>query len=301
MSHLFSFVSELQSKIALTSTREAHELVDERIEQLHKTIVLLKSIRNEQSIVSKLPAEVLSTILCTAINPRSDLGNLHTLLKVSSWKSHVDLTAVCTHWRSVALGCPEYWCMIPFTQSKHYDKMIARSGNGPQILTLYTRSFGSSNEVPELLVARMNATNLAELHVALDEPRLSALSSHFPRTISPMLSRVVITATSSRAALLPLHKLFTCSLPVLRHLSLENCNIPWSDIQDRADCQFPKDLLSLHIAHPADPCPCTLLLSILESSPKLRHLHLEKVLNPDFIPSTEVLMPLDSLDRKSVV
>lgn len=234
----------------------------------------------------------------------------------ATWSQHVALSAVCKHWRVVALVCPRFWATIPFSRSSRYPAMLSRSADSPRILSLsnkkskrgFVRVFSESPVLVLLadLQWQLDGSKLWALHLLLSASRTAALLQHFPRNSAPLLCSFQIhcTVTDGDKPSLPAHVL-TCSLPALRHLDLYQCNIPWADVG-----AFPSNLQSLLLVYPDTPCPHSLFFSILESSPDLEYptwntrlgtpdleqLDLRRVLDPKIELSTlERPVPLLSL------
>jgi hypothetical protein len=83
--------------------------IDKEIQDVAEVLRKLKTRRNTLAYISRLPTEIISRIftsLAYSYFERSDL----------SWIPSV--TAVCGHWRAIALECPNLWSFIVFTSQK---------------------------------------------------------------------------------------------------------------------------------------------------------------------------------------
>ncbi|KAJ6607511.1 hypothetical protein B0H10DRAFT_551566 [Mycena sp. CBHHK59/15] len=96
----------------------AQRQIDQEISKFQDSVRALQSRRNALSPVSRLPPEMLSRIFLFC----SDSDSLKWIKEVSH---------ICRHWRSVALGCPNLWSFPVFSQPKWADEMLKRSKMAP--------------------------------------------------------------------------------------------------------------------------------------------------------------------------
>lgn len=113
-------VKIVEHSIGFAPREEAHESLDMLTADATVYVQALKSLRNARATISMLPEEVLATILSMAVEPRSDFTPC-------SWAEHVRTSAVCKHWRSVALRTPAFWSSIPLEPCRHLAQMRLRA------------------------------------------------------------------------------------------------------------------------------------------------------------------------------
>ena len=305
MPRFAAVLDEIRTQIASATPRSACLTIDSCIADASSLILDLKFLRNQRTSFSSLPAEILSHILVLAIQPaakRLDVpGDSWEYLPLP-WEEHVELTRVCRRWRAVALGCPEYWAGVPFSSSRNYVQMLARSRSAPLRVRIDVN--GSHLTRPRLsgvMPLQSDANRLAELHVRLDEARFALFMQYFPHAEAPALRSLNLAcqkgfrpATIDQAAQyyqIPLH-VFTCAKPRLRELRLYSCSVPWDSIQ--LTKSFPKTLHTLHLGHTTPTSE--LLFDALKASPGLRDLRLIRALDPRGTFRSEKI-PLLHLER----
>ncbi|TFL02146.1 hypothetical protein BDV98DRAFT_52726 [Pterulicium gracile] len=288
MPRFAAVLNEIRTQIASESTRSACLTIDDCIADASSLILDLKFLRNQRTSFSALPTEILSHILVLAVQPaRLDVPRDSWEYLPLPWEEHVELTRVCRRWRAVAMGCPEYWAGVPFSSSRNYSQMLARSRSAPLRIRIDVN--GSHLTRPRLsggMPLQSDANRLAELHVRLDEARFALFMQYFPHDEAPALRSLNLAcqkgfrpATIDQAAQhyqIPLH-VFTCAKPRLRELRLYSCSVPWDSIQ--LTKSFPKNLHTLHLGHTAGPTS-ELLCDALKASPGLRDLRLIRSLDP---------------------
>jgi hypothetical protein len=266
---------KIQAEVASLSTSETNAIIDGRLAELDSIALSLKTLRNRRARISSLPTEILSIILTEAVRP------LQNFLPCS-WRSHVQLTAVCTLWREVALECPSFWSCIPITQNLHLAAMLSRSKQHPlsiradiSNITLHTRDCVN----PAVLHVLYQPFRLSELHLKGETSYLEKYLAQFPMD-APVLRSLIITreiGTYSKPRL-PAHILLSPKLS-LRYLELTRCNVEWGTMSQPT---LPiKNLITLVLKDLERPPPYPLLLNLLVFSPRLEELELHSVVTPD--------------------
>jgi hypothetical protein len=81
------------------------EAIDHRINELKRELCMLAVRRNFLIAINRLPTETLNHIASFVITPNKPTEE--KLPRIS--KRLIDFSSVCTHWRSIAVGCPPLW------------------------------------------------------------------------------------------------------------------------------------------------------------------------------------------------
>ena len=218
-------VSAFSSPASLTA---AYKRIEEEIQTLESAIIAWKKRHNTLSITARLPSEILSDIFSYIIPE-------HTLIPYTNFPSPrgskwFQVTHVCTHWRGIALECPNLWTRISFgSHSWWTEEMLMRSKAAPLIIV--TPIFNSNQK--SIISALSNISRIKALHL---EPFISkvdwdilAVNLMNP---APQLERFVLhgsyqNAAASNRSTLP-YDLFSGDAPRLRELELRNCKVPWT-------------------------------------------------------------------------
>ena len=180
------------------------------------------------SPISRLPAETLSFIfeLVRGDTPWSDAtpSFSRTNLRRGIGKvrrSWIQITEVCKHWRSIALGCPRLWSRIVVrsgTWSDHALLRLDRSKGVP--LDIHIPTF----QCPELdmiknLTSRCTQLRRLDIDDIEDVRRLAAFKSP-----APLLERLCIISKDRINRVLPV--MFSKSTPHLKYLFLYRVRAP---------------------------------------------------------------------------
>jgi hypothetical protein len=116
-----TFMNRLYSQMDVLSRELGRQKIDNEIRAL-------KTRRNTLAPISRLPTELLSRIFITIAYSHFDSSNGTDL----SWIYAV--TAVCGHWRAIALECPGLWCFIGFMYPIWTEEMLKRSKMAPLVI-----------------------------------------------------------------------------------------------------------------------------------------------------------------------
>jgi hypothetical protein len=252
--------------MSVMNTSQARELgrqeIDQKIQDIsNKLLRILKGLktrRNALAHISFLPTEILSRIFMALVYLYWDNSDL-------SWIPSV--TAVCSHWRAVALECPSLWCYISFSWPIWVEEMLKRSKMVPLIIK-------ADNLNPT--TKQMDAIRLVLQHISrIKELRLTAPGDTIAELINPIdepapllqslhLSDPLGYYLWGDLYMLP-ERLFVCDGHHLQRLELMNCNIPWES-----------PLLSglVHFKFYTSITTTTRLLETLEKMPLLETLDL---------------------------
>jgi hypothetical protein len=245
------------------STSQALELgrqkIDKEIQDAHDAEVVrkLKTRRNTLAYISRIPTEITSRIfiiLAYSCSERSDL----------SWIPAV--TAVCGHWRAIALECPDLWCYIDFSKPIWVEEMLKRSRMAPLIIKA---EYPSTKQVDAIRLALQHFSRIKELHLTasrdtivklidpIDKPALLLQSLHLSDSYA---------YGGSDAYALP-ERLFIRDGHHLHRLELINCSISW-------DSPLLCGLVHLKLKTSVKGPTTVQLLEILEKMPLIETLAL---------------------------
>ncbi|KAF9465968.1 hypothetical protein BDZ94DRAFT_280124 [Collybia nuda] len=264
---------------------EAARIVDEELESLEAQIRDIKVHRNTLVLIARLPPEILSTVflILRDVPP--------SLLPQGTGMEWMAVSCVCTHWRQVALNCPDLWSHIDIRRNSAFvEAFLERSKQVPLIFSAkITHSSQKDVGISLTNMCRMRRLFLFSQTHLLNASLLNTLETH-PAPLLEQFSLGWPTKETSTPAK-TLTSLFGGIHPVLRKLRLIRCNISWN---------FPPftTLVDLFIegapsrdAH----CPSVAqLISILQNTPCLENLNIVGTIpSPpaDVAPSTSVLLP----------
>ncbi|KAF6745739.1 hypothetical protein DFP72DRAFT_1175940 [Ephemerocybe angulata] len=236
-----------------------------RILELEHDILVLKTCRNSNRPVNRLPAEVLSHVfLVLSWTMQAEASEDQKVF----W---IHATHVCRHWRAVALGCAALWCDFAFDiRGALMRTILPRSKNLPISVSLKCDGATDTEALGEVLshTTRIRHLNLSpRVH-----PQLSWQSSFYLRLLdrdanrkynplsyefalqsmgpsAPLLQTLSVSyATLTDDECLPKHFLKD-GAPALKYLKLKNFDLHWARIP------FSPALTTLHLgqsisAHP---------------------------------------------------
>ncbi|KAF5342673.1 hypothetical protein D9611_001287 [Ephemerocybe angulata] len=208
-----------------------------RILELEHDIRVLKTCRNSNRPVNRLPVEVLSHIFLVLYR------TVQTEVEEGQKGFWIYATHVCRHWRAVALGCAALWCDFAFDMNGELMRTIlARSKHLPISVCLKCDWGTDTKALGEVLSHTMRIRHLdlsswtrwyTPYHFVLARmgpcaPLLTTLrlSISYP---TPMIERS-----------LP-EKFLRDGAPILKHLTLKNFDFHWARIP------FPPTLTTLHL------------------------------------------------------
>lgn len=203
--------------------------VDSRIQELEDEIRALKTHRNTAAITGALPAEVLSNIFLLNVAMYHDR-------KSNAW---IRVAGVCRHWRAVALSCAALWTdFIRPAKPEFITLMLEQSRKMPITVDMRLPN-RSLNEQERILFSQ----NERLLNVALsgrNSEDCGAVSALLPTSSGPAVSLKSLTLTGctkedyrSGLVIKPLKvadNFLQQGAPVLTHLDLVQCSIPWDSL-----------------------------------------------------------------------
>ncbi|KAF6751760.1 hypothetical protein DFP72DRAFT_763915, partial [Ephemerocybe angulata] len=113
-----------------SATNPQHiEQLENRIHALQREICTLKSGQNMFPIINRLPPEILGMVFECYV--RSNIGRNVSRL-YARWSARECISAVCCHWREVAINHWPLWSRLSFHCAPNYiEIMLARSSGAP--------------------------------------------------------------------------------------------------------------------------------------------------------------------------
>ncbi|KAJ7066509.1 hypothetical protein C8F01DRAFT_1123527 [Mycena amicta] len=140
--------------------------------------------QNSRAAIARLPPEILADIFCRCV-PTS-IREVQTDFKSpTSWLA---ITRVSSHWRSVAVGCPDFWTTLVLSPPKLTALMLIRSRSAALIIRADLQQDADNSPEPIVLehTARLGTLDirspsyqldifLSNLKNANDAPRLQSV------------------------------------------------------------------------------------------------------------------------------
>jgi hypothetical protein len=255
-------------------------------QKIDKEIRVLKTRRNALAPISRLPTEILTRIFTTIAYSCLDCFGYPTL----SWICSV--TAVCGHWRAIALECPSLWCFISFNQPIWAEEMLRRSKMAPLTIKVDDSiEVDDRHFTPKMLdsvrLALQHISRIRDLHIVTSRIDMSNLFDHH----APLLQSLHIHLNYSSFFG---YSFAPPQIPIvgggyhLRRLELINCDISW---ESPLLCDLVH--LKLHDIFFRNPPTITQLLDALDKMPLLETLDLD-----GYLP---IVSDEDNFDTKRVV
>jgi hypothetical protein len=212
-------ISSINQALELDRQKIDKEIQD-AYEQVNKLTRQLKTRRNTLAYISRLPTEIISRIFTTlahssCMDHDSDL----------SWIRSV--TAVCGHWRTIALECPNLWSIIVCSKPNWVGEMLKRSKMTPLIIKADDLKL-TPNLLGIVRLALQHISRIRELHLAGSGFDLSLLLDPIDEP-APLLRSLCLSNTDDILGgeyELP-ETLFVCGGHHLHRLELTNCSILW--------------------------------------------------------------------------
>ncbi|KAF5357585.1 hypothetical protein D9758_007479 [Tetrapyrgos nigripes] len=204
------------------------------IGSIDEEIRKLQTRRNSLVPISRLPNELLSTILmfCSQLKPDDDNDNDLRLFPPSRQRDRWPWTTVshiCSHWRNVALGCPVLWSCLDFSRPAWVPAMVERSRMVPLTLEVPFELVYHSQTEEAISTALQHMSRVKELSVSIPSGqagRLKALIAGLQQP-APLLEVLYLDKFdfSPWDVNLPLEFL-NGDAPRLRHLELRGFCLP---------------------------------------------------------------------------
>jgi hypothetical protein len=204
--------------MSVMNTTQARELdrqkFDKEIKDAYEVIRVLKIRRNALAHISFLPTEILSRIFIILASSDLDHSDL-------SWTRSV--TAVCGHWRAIALECPNLWCYITFSRPLWAEEMLRRSKMVPLIIKA---EHPKTKQINAIRSALQHISRIKELHLDASKETIIELIKPIDKP-APLLRSLHLTS-AHYDGMYTLPELFVCDH--LQRLELIDCNIPFESL-----------------------------------------------------------------------
>ena len=200
------------------------KIIDRDIARLEVGIRALKSRRNELSLISHLPAE----ILCMIFSFTEDFK----LSRSRSPKSWTNFSQVSQHWRSLALSAPELWTDIPVLYPRWAQEMLIRSKKAKLTIRsdlTFDNLNQLSNPIEAVRLCLYEMNHVEEIDFNLTEIPGSVLEKNFrdlPRS-APQFHTLCITPRYFSGTAFSIHEDFLYDTERLQRVKLINCKISW--------------------------------------------------------------------------
>ncbi|KAJ8514995.1 hypothetical protein ONZ45_g7528 [Pleurotus djamor] len=250
----------------------------------------LRSKRNTHSYISQLPDEILAMIF--ALSRDENIISAPGL--PIQW---LCVTAVCRHWRQVALDTPLLWSFIDFrsdeTSLDCATQFLERSKSAPlSLVASFSPTSNTIDRLKNLLTDTMATRDIRELAVHPCGTKGKTLGTFMecrPATFPPYLLSLTLEGTSADTNT-STNYLWN-ELPALQSLNLLHMPLP-------AVIPYLPKLRSLKITN-ANFTPLR-ALQILQEIPLLEAVHLDQLIQPSWTGSVpHVHLPqLRTLDLK---
>ena len=247
---------------------EVRQQIDKDIQDLEDSVRQLKTRRNALAPVSRLPNELLYKIFTTFAGlEQSDYINGTDI----SWIRPI--TAVCSHWRAVALECPRLWSSIIFSRPSWAAEMLKRSKMAPLIIKA-DLTYLTPKMVDAVQMALQHVSRIRELHLTASKATMEKLIDNLNEP-APLLQSLCLSNPRYSHFLLddgytlPVN-LFEHGRHHLQRLELVKCNVKW-------DSPLLNGLIhvKLHKTSTMSRPSIAQLLGALERMPRLETLDME--------------------------
>ena len=198
-------------------------IIDRDIAQLEESIRALKSRRNELSLISRLPVEILCNIFKFSLVDVDDFFP-SAFPGLMIW-INFNFSQVSQHWRSTALSAPELWCKISLSYPRRWvQEMLIRSKRAK--LTIHScSSFDTSNikAIEKVRSCLYEMDRVEELKLTLISGlKLEEIFWDLPKS-APQLHTLYIGCTTTFS----IHEDLLHEAERLQRVELFNCKISW--------------------------------------------------------------------------
>jgi F-box-like len=196
---------------------EARSIVDRNIARLKESIRALKSRRNELSLISRLPTEILCNIFKFSL---TDCENR----RPESW---TNFSQVSRHWRSSALSAAELWTNISLSYPRWTQEMLIRSKTS-KLTIRSSLSFAKSK--PETIIETLRSClyemkRVEEIELSIPGSIWAKIFRDLPVQVSaPRLHTLCIRLYFDSFSI---HEDFLYDTERLQRVELVNCKISW--------------------------------------------------------------------------
>ncbi|KII87383.1 hypothetical protein PLICRDRAFT_253830 [Plicaturopsis crispa FD-325 SS-3] len=280
-----AFLAEQQSISGLSST-EARTTLDAREDSLLQSLWALRAVRNSLAPIRVLPEEILAEIfawLMLSFGPKAGTQKLrhHPCFVV---------TAVCRHWRTVAIATPRLWSLIELGRNHEpTDLFLCRSKSAP----IHIRMNASSRIIkigPLLEPMLPHLSRVRRLELNLYASQMPELSSTMVIRPAPALEVLCLCMNTGRR-IVPLETTAVLDDGIFNGVAPKLCQIHMSNVAIPFTSPLFMGLTHLHLYRqsPLVTPPMDLFLEILERCPHLQQLFLSEA--GPAVPAHETVYP----------
>ncbi|TFK62930.1 hypothetical protein BDN72DRAFT_862462 [Pluteus cervinus] len=246
-------------------SRRGIEEIDDEIQQLQTQIQILRSTRNQLTLISRiLVTEILTSIFVLARDTSESPRGYMSL--VISW--------VCRDWRQIALGYPILWNDIESTNMEWVQESLVRSGDTSLSVTVDRQKSGANTIVPFFLksLPRMRSFAIQDVdNQTLPSGKRYTCSQDW-NAPAPLLEELSLTQVNLSETI------FSGGVPRLQSLSLSFCTPGWRDNL------LSSSLVAFSLRFPQRRILISAMVEILRGMPNLQNLSLSRSMGQN--PST---------------
>ncbi|KAI0035313.1 hypothetical protein K488DRAFT_83152 [Vararia minispora EC-137] len=258
--------------------------IDAELKYLTSISLRLRARRNACQPISRLPAEMVSEIICffAAMCPPHrpfvrtfERGVIPEAGRMRSDLGWIKLGHVCRRWREIVLQLPVLWARSVCSLIGAEEVILSRSRAVPLTLTLNAHCHRIDSKTVQFIqqhVQRAREIEIREVLLHPHSPAWPAGAVALTRRDLPVLEILCLDLKPSRSSPIT-HDVFALpplNAPRLKRLELTNIFVPWAPAPNLTVLILSRcDFQNLAVVPPPQ-----LLLSLLRNSPHLRKLHL---------------------------
>ncbi|GBE86683.1 hypothetical protein SCP_0905630 [Sparassis crispa] len=266
--------------MSLFADATEHKFIEDQILTHTRAIWDLKFRLNMLVPICRLPLETLAAIFLEILAEAEEEQNrLHPYYSSKRAYSWIKVSHVCRRWRSVALECPRFWSHIVLTSPKCVKELLSRS-RGAMLSVMADVSTGDvRGKTDALTLLFENFSRIQQLRLIIPQSSLQNIMELMTGP-APVLHTFIITQAGPHTHHLPETRypafLYHDETRRLQHFEIRgHIATGWSLPM------FPHSLRHLHLSRGdvVPPSPMSDVLKILETTPLLETLKLERVVS----------------------
>ncbi|KAF7343264.1 hypothetical protein MVEN_01758300 [Mycena venus] len=205
--------------------------------QLFEILLLrraLRTRRNSLASISRLPTEILTSILELCPKIDSDLSEFEP----SKFVLGLTVSHVCRRWREIAMKSSQFWSYIALSQPRWALEMLHRSRATPLVVAVSFESSGIKHiAARDLVLAQISRIRQLHLHL----PQRSSIPNSLLFT-APLLDTFHLHYSGPSEISVDMPLFGGGETASLRHMSLQYCLLTW-------DSPLFDNLVSLELIH----------------------------------------------------
>ncbi|ESK87089.1 hypothetical protein Moror_11914 [Moniliophthora roreri MCA 2997] len=191
--------------------------IEEEMRRLADSLQRLRAQRNARTLISRLPAEILTHIFTYCVPSRWYRTSIHT-----KWHS---FTHVCHSWRSIALDHASLWTCIDFSSMELARTMLERSKTAILDIMVQGHHVGRDEKRRELLkVIKLQFFRIGHMEVCSYTFR--GLFDGLVQPSPSLRSLALINYDRDDPVNLP-DQFLGGNAPLLSHITLHSVYLPW--------------------------------------------------------------------------